>query len=394
MLGMLDSSNMILKSNNKEAIRIQSNGQIFINEANDYNADVQIKGATLFKGVHQPYTSDELILNAFYWEPRKSALIIGNEMTPLFEDTLGRYSFSGGKLSKANSYSFAWGDSCIASGNNAVVFGAKSIASPIGLNKGGTAVSLGVNNEIAFKRSVAIGRNLRIINAGGANVAIGSYSDITDGGGMITVGNHIDNSGRSSFMIGNYLKSTGGLASPTAYCLLIGDNSTTSYLENLDSPNYQLLMRFDGGIVIYSDSLATTGVVLYSGSGSWAMLSDINRKENIETCKWDYKNSSSLNNSNVYLWNYMAQSENIIHLGIMAQEFNSMFHFKEDQKSISAVDMDGITLMGIKYLINQIEYDNDNLTLVENQFKELKAKQKVIKSLLLELEKKKKGGAP
>lgn len=391
LLGRLDSVDFVFKTHNSEALNVSANGVVLLNESPNLNADFQSKGAVLLEGEHQDFTIDTIINNGFYWEPRKSSLVIGNEMSPFYSGTSkGRYSFAGGKQSLANSWSFAWGDSCIASGNNVVVFGANNIASPLGLHKYGTSVVLGKNNETTLYRSTLVGSHLKVNNIGGSNTVIGTYSQITDGGGLITLGNHLENSGRSHFMIGNYLRSTGNVASPKAYSMMIGDHSTTSYLVNVNNIRYQLLMRFDGGVYFYSDSLVSTGVVLYSGSGSWAMLSDRKSKENLEFYKWIDSNKKGI--EKISKWNYTAQDDDIIHLGIMAQDFNSSFILKEDPNRISMIDMDGVTLSGIGFVMEKLDYDEERLIKIDYQLNDIKLKQDLIIELLEKVEEKGKGG--
>jgi hypothetical protein len=380
-IGTLDSTDFVIKSNTTESIRITAAGEVLVNAANNQKADVQIKGPVALTGFHQDFSIDTTYVNAFYWEPKKSSLIIGNEMTVYFVDTLGRYSFAGGRKGLANSYSFAWGDSCLAIGNNVVSIGVNCSSTEIGLTKFATGISFG-KNAIASKRSIAIGYDISVLN-GSSTFAIGNDIQIDGGVGSIAMGFSISNTAKWSYMLGNGI-------STNVNSILFADNSTNSLLTT--SIVNQFKVRADGGTKIFSDSLMTTGVVLNSGSGSWALLSDINSKENILKYNWPNNDEKIETYLKVKEWNYQSQRSEIRHIGVMSQDFNSVFSLKENSRQISMIDMDGITLSGIAYLLHSMEENEKKINIVEEQLEDNISSQELIFILLDVLEEKNKGG--
>jgi hypothetical protein len=53
-------------------------------------------------------------------------------------------------------------------------------------------------------------------------------------------------------------------------------------------------------------------------------------------------------------WNYTAQNSYVRHIGPMSQQFYKLFHVGDGKQSISMIDMDGVTILGIKTLYQQI----------------------------------------
>lgn len=389
IIGNSDSTDFVIKSNDIEALRITAAGEILINSLENNYADLQLNGSLLLRGEHQNYSLSTTLENVFYWETQKSSLVVGNDITPYFMDSLkGEYSFAGGFQSLANSYSIAWGDSCISSGNNMVVFGSNNVASRVAGTKYATGIVMGYNNSAETYRAVVLGSNNKIYGTGGGNVIIGHNSETSAGSNRISIGSDLINDGQSAFLLGFHLKSSisDGLNKGSS---MIGDNSTTVYLEDLGNIS-QLLIRAAGGTIIYSDSLATTGVSLSSGSGSWSMLSDINQKENILQFHWN--DNIDLIKIPIYKWNYKAQSSQLRHLGVFAQDFNDLVDLKEDKNRISMVDMDGFILAGTKQLLYKYDEDENAILKVEKELNEIKADQDQILELLMEIEKRNKGG--
>lgn len=383
-LGSLDFTDFVIKINNNEAFRFTAAGEILINSAMNDHADLQTKGTVVMEGLHQPFSLDTTLGNIFYWEPKKSSIVIGLEMSPYFVDTTGRYSFAGGRMSQANSYSFAWGDSCSAIGNNVFAIGKNCMSTEVDLNKHATGVAIG-QYCISVKRSVALGNNVQILGGSSSSVGIGNNILLNMGQGAIAMGSNITNNDHWSYLFGSNI-------SATTRSIMFADHSTGGFLIGVVPNQFQI--RASGGTTIFSDSMMTTGVVLFSGSGSWAMLSDRDRKENITSFDWSNSQSTGMREINIYRWNYKSQNKEVIHFGTMAQAFNSSFRFKEDVRMIYMIDMDGFTFSGIRFLLERFNINELELQKVEDRLEVIQTKQEQILELLGQYELIQKEGKP
>lgn len=371
------NSDLIISSNSNSRLVIDNNGHVGINTNPNIESDLIINGRISFTGEHIDTSYVSFDDNKFLWDPKKSAISAGEEIISSFSDTLGRYAMSGGYQSLANSYSFSWGDSAIASGNNVVVIGINSIANDIGLDKNATGTAIGYGN-IAGKRSISIGTNSRI-TGGSSSLALGNEILFNLGNGSVGIGNNLINDGVWSYLIGSYAKAN-------QHSIIIADASSTTHLES--TSNHQFLVRADGGVKIYSDTLMTTGVVLFSGSGSWSTLSDKNSKENILSTKQDIINKIKI--TNVYRWSYLNQKKPFNHYGPMAQDFYRIFNFGESERLISNVDMDGLIFCGTKKMIAKIERKTNMINSAIDDLNKIQELEQLISNQLqvLELEKK------
>ncbi len=112
-------------------------------------------------------------------------------------------------------------------------------------------------------------------------------------------------------------------------------------------------VRATGGVrfvsAINSSGIATAGVKLDSGSGSWSSLSDRESKDNLQSVDPRLV-LEKLSEVPIATWNYKAQAKNIRHIGPMAQDFYAAFGVGEEERYISTVDADGVALAAIQGL--------------------------------------------
>lgn len=111
----------------------------------------------------------------------------------------------------------------------------------------------------------------------------------------------------------------------------------------------QFRVRVSGGVWFYTNATLTTGVYLASGSGSWSSVSDKNVKENFSTVD-GAEILTKVADLPITTWNYKSQDEKIRHIGPMAQDFHAAFGVGDDDKHLTTVDVDGITLASIQAL--------------------------------------------
>ncbi len=268
---------------------------------------------------------------------------------------IGNYSMAAGYNNKVRNWSFASGAE-----NEAIdcslTFGRKNKALGTGLYPEGSCVAIGDSNVSAYRRTVCVGKNNTA--SGSAAVAIG-YGNTASGVTSTSIGAYCISAGTRSAAIGFHASAlnTGSF--------VFADASSSSTVASTGSS--QFIARASGGVVFYTDSLNTMGVTLSPGSGSWAIISDKNKKENFSTV--DYESVlSNINLLKIKGWNYKSQSRTIRHIGPMAQDFYALFKVGENNTTITTADMDGVILAGIKALdirINKLQttFDLNSLKL-------------------------------
>lgn len=99
-------------------------------------------------------------------------------------------------------------------------------------------------------------------------------------------------------------------------------------------------VKAPGGAVFYSDDSATVGVELASGAGSWASVSDMNKKENLVVV--DYNEiMDKVDKLNVYSYNYKGNPSAQRCYGTVAQEWHNEDTFKCNEYEVDDIDEEG-----------------------------------------------------
>lgn len=134
-----------------------------------------------------------------------------------------------------------------------------------------------------------------------------------------------------------------------------------------------MIMRFAGGYVLYTGSIPQNGspfgVQLLPLGNAWVTTSDSTTKENFRAAdgKAFLKKISQMRLGS---WNYKGQDAKLYrHYGPMAQDFFAAFGHDAlgtigEDKSINQADFDGVNLIAIKALIqevDQLKADNQRL---------------------------------
>lgn len=251
--------------------------------------------------------------------------------------------------------SFSWGLNISTKGQYGTMFGLNSFAdstkisgidfSPdatfvLGKNcTGGLyCIAIGDSASASFNRNVAIGKNVYAMSQSSS----------------IAIGNNVISSGATAWAIGKNLTATahfttalGTNASTGSFLggFVYGDLSTNSIV----TPNaiHQFVVRAAGGYVFYTASDLSMGVELLPGAGSWNMISDKNKKENIHSLDYSIYSQKYLRIP-IYSWVYKGQ--NTLHIGPMAQDFEGIFNVGEYTNYINMVDIDGVIILGVKQL--------------------------------------------
>ncbi len=273
----------------------------------------------------------------------------------------GAYStVGGGSGNKARGMNTAVGGGAgnVASGENAIVGG--------GMANRATARHSMVGGGLENVAGTSIDDQVEFATVGGGSYNVAAGLAATVPGGMF------NNAG------GNYSFAAGRRAridSRDAGTFLFADSNDVEF--NSAAPN-EFAVRATGGVrfVTAIDGAGTpsAGVRLAQGSGSWESLGDRNAKDNIAPVD-PREILSGLMSIPVTAWNYRAQDPSIRHIGPMAQDFH-LFGFGEDDKHISTVDAEGVSLAAIQGLYEIVQEKDDRI----------KAQQQEINALKTELE--------
>jgi hypothetical protein len=140
----------------------------------------------------------------------------------------------------------------------------------------------------------------------------------------------------------------GGAGNNDANFRIVHRNNVGGYFE-------RLLLNSNGSVEIRSStSVATQGVTMAAGSGSWSSLSD--RRVKTAIAPTDPRAVlDRLVAMPVSEWSYITQGTGVRHIGPMAQDFKAAFGVGENDTSISTVDADGVALAAIQGLNAKLE---------------------------------------
>src|SRR5262249_34590157 len=116
--------------------------------------------------------------------------------------------------------------------------------------------------------------------------------------------------------------------------------------------------RFSGGFTFATsvdvNGNFATGCQIPGGSGTVACTSTRAAKTDFERidARTIYKTVAKLP---IESWRYKGEQDTIRHIGPMAEDFRSAFHYGFDDRSIAVVDAQGIALAAIKGLAQEID---------------------------------------
>lgn len=255
--------------------------------------------------------------------------------------------------------------------NSAVVGGASNTASGqmsiVGGGQSNTASALyaavlgGYLNEATGNYSSAVGGydnassgNSSFVGGGYSNRASGAYAAIGGGYDNTVTGNYSTVAGGYH----NYVTGARSFAAGSEVdisrdgCFLWGDASGGTLLTA--GANNRVLFRSTGGFYIYTNSILSTGVYIAAGGGSWASVSAREKKENFAPVDTGLL-LDRLDAAEITSWNYKSQDSSIRHIGLMADDFNSLLPGLggEGMDHINNLDADGVAIAAIKGLITE-----------------------------------------
>lgn len=384
-IGTTDSTDFVIKTNNSEKLRITGSGKIGIGTAiptatlHIIGNDGLVSEGTFGSGVAPPSGPGTRMV----WYPKKAAFRAGGVgaggigLTYWNDADIGNYSFASGSNTIASgAYSTAFGQLSDATGANSIVAGQNSLAS------GFCSIALGSSSQATGAYSVCLARGCVASDTG--SIAIG-YHNQSSGKNSLSLGAYTDASGDNSTAMG-WVSSNNGYKG----CFVYADysNTSSSDITKNDTAN-QFMVRADGGVVFYTNAARSAGVYLIHGGGSWNMMSDKNKKEHFRN-----ENAREVLNKlagiEITSWNYKSQAPNIRHIGPMAQDFYSAFHFGESDTTITTVDIGGISLIAIQALTqktNELKVKADEVAKLKEQIEQLERDKKKLEKRIVSIEK-------
>jgi len=173
---------------------------------------------------------------------------------------------------------------------------------------------------------------------------VGGGSNNTASGFVSTVPGGIDNTAE-----GTYSLAAGTRAK--AYedgCFVWGD-STWADIECY-VPN-RWVARASGGVYFYTNATQSSGMYLSSGGNSWNAVSNRDLKDNFTPIDTSAL-LEALAQYPITTWNYKSQDDSILHIGMMADEFNSLIDGLggEGEDFINTMDAVGVSLAAVQGL--------------------------------------------
>ncbi|MGE3181843.1 MAG: tail fiber domain-containing protein [Phycisphaerae bacterium] len=218
------------------------------------------------------------------------------------------------------------------------------------------------------------------VSGGTANTSSGDFASVA--GGMMNTASgdasHVAG-GASNTASGNWAIAAGRQAHAMHDGAFVFADSLAFDFES--SAMNELAIRATGGARVVSGvdggGLPNAGVALAPGGGSWSSLSDRSLKENVVPV-----NPAEVLDAVVSLpvssWNYCAQDIGIRHIGPMAQDFHAAFLVGEDERRITTIDADGVSLAAIQGLHQLVQ---EQAQLIDAQQRRLDTLERIVAEL-------------
>ncbi len=290
------------------------------------------------------------------WYPGKAAFRVGEAATTEWDSPkIGAFSTVLGFGTASGASSFATGGGVAsgvsafaanqgtASGDNSLSWGSSSTAS------GSGAIAMGINATAAGLTSVAIGP---LANAYGERSMAFGYRANASAESAVAMGPDATASGIRSVAIGvgaNTNNKGGSVVINTS-----GGTGTLGVESRYDGQFAVRASHFWFGNSRFADKTVgrylETGTGAYlSDGGTWTNVSDSTKKTAFLPLDGE-ATLQKLAALPVYSWQYKAESKETRHVGPTAQAFHAAFGLGDTNTAISTVDIDGITMAGVKAL--------------------------------------------
>ncbi len=225
---------------------------------------------------------------------------------------------------------------------------------------------------------------LATVSGGSNNTASGSYATVAGGRYNTASGLYANASGGSfCYATGASSSTAGGQLNTAAgsYSFAAGRRSKANHsgafvwgdsfnADKNSSANDQFNVYASGGARIFSNTAATTGVLLAAGGGTWTSVSDREAKENFKVVD-GIEILDRLAEIPITTWNYKSQDPAVRHMGPMAQDFYEAFGLGLGERTIDQIDPDGVALAAIQALNAKVRERDGELIRLRTQVTEL-----------------------
>jgi hypothetical protein len=281
----------------------------------------------------------------------------------------GTNTFSGNRASgTASTIGGGYGNIISGDGQYGTIAGGQQnqISATAGTNLGIGTIGGGYNNKVTLGGATIAGGNSNTASGFDSTVSGGINNTASGGASMVAGGSNNLAQGNTSFAAGYRAKSY------NHGCFTWADSNDFDYGCTLDNA---FTARATGGVYfvtgINGSGGTTAGVTVPAGGNAWSALSDRNAKANfaaVDTRALVEK----LAQIPISTWNYKTQDAAIRHIGPMAQDFAAAFGVGEDDKHISTIDADGVSLAAIQGLYQIVQEKDQRIDQLESEIAQLK----------------------
>lgn len=246
------------------------------------------------------------------------------------------------------------------------------------------AIGGGTRNTVEGEGSVvaggagngAVGEKTSVVG-GLANRAEGPYASVLGGYGNRADGQYaVALGGEGNLASGDHSLAAGRGAriAPEHQGALVWSDSIPAEFRSA-APN-ELAVRATGGVrlvtAVDGEGRPVGGVMLAPGSGSWSILSDVGLKEGFQPP--DRRAVlEGVRALEIAAWRYRSEDDGVLHLGPSAQDFRRTFELGDSDRYISSVDADGVALVAIQGLLDELERQGSELARLEARVKALES---------------------
>jgi hypothetical protein len=206
--------------------------------------------------------------------------------------------------------------------------------------------------------------------ANGTNAVVGGgYNNLAGGYSVVPGGGGNQATGFGSFAAGFTTRATNDGSFVWGGVVNVPTASTN---------DYSFTVRAPGGARFLTTTATNplVGAILASGATSWAVLSDSNAKTDVEpvNAREVLKKVAALP---VTSWHYKHDLKRR-YIGPMAQDFHEAFGLGSDDKTITTLDTDGVTLAAIKGLVEESEARDSRIGRLEAENAEMRSRLQAI----------------
>jgi hypothetical protein len=237
------------------------------------------------------------------------------------------------------------------------------ISAPAGTNLNIATIGGGYSNKVALGGGTVSGGNGNTSSGFDATVAGGIGNTASGGASMVPGGASNLAQGGTSFAAGYRAKSLNN------GCFTWADSNNFDFACGA---NNAFTARATGGVFFVSaingSGAATAGVQLLAGSNAWGVLSDRDSKANFASVDARLV-MEKLARIPISTWNYKTQDAAIRHIGPMAQDFAAAFSVGEDDRHITTIDADGVSLAAIQGLYQIVQEKDRRISQLEAELK-------------------------